>query len=78
MPRFTIEARYECGQLERRETYEAVSLIDALGKATHCTAFLFGDVRSNTIRSDLLVSCDGGPLVLVGAALAAEQMGMAA
>lgn len=78
MHTFTIEARYPCGQLERRETYEAVSLIDALNRAAHCPAFLAGDARYNRLRDDLMVSCDGGPLVLVGAALAAEQMGMAA
>jgi hypothetical protein len=78
MPRFTIEARYECGQIQHRETYEAVSLIDALNRAAHCPAFLAGDTRYNRLRNDLMVSCDGGPLVLVGTALAAERMGMAA
>ena len=78
MQTFTIEAHYECGKLQHRESYEAASLYDALGKATHCTAFLAGDVRSNTLRNDLLVACGQGPLVPVMDALAAEMMGVAA
>lgn len=78
LPTFTIEAYYENGSVQAREQIQAPDAITALNRATHFTCFLAGDVRSNTLRSDLMVSRDGGPLVSVMDLVAASMRRAAA